>query len=241
MTQMGHAHAEGNEHEHGTGLAGRLAGRLAGSSDRHLLVLGVLVLGGLGALTNLAAESILWLAPMYLFVLLAGLLGGPLAGFATGALAMGAFQLAHGDVGLYSLAPVLAMAEAGGLAGFLARLRFRERCADRPLPWLAVAAALGFALTLAFSVVADVTEWLLVVAGVVPAAHVPYVGGTVASGLAFNLPVALANAPLFAATAVGTVLALERLSRAPRTRDVVEPIVERVDALGWRRSRSAGA
>lgn len=224
-----------------------LAGRLTGLSDRQLLLVGVLALGGLGALANLVAIPVLWLAPMYVAVLLAGLLGGPVAGLATGALAMGLFQLAlglpdgglAGGVDIHALAPTLAMAEVGGLAGFLARLRFRERAVARPLPWLAVAAALGFVLVLVFSVVADVTEWLLVVAGVVPAAHVPYVGGMVASGVAFNLPVALVNAPLFAASALAAALGLERLREAPGTRDVVGPLVARVDALGWERTARA--
>lgn len=203
-----------------------------GRRDAWTLVASVAVLAVLAAATNLAAVEIRLLAPMFAVVFLAGIFGGPLVGFATGAVAMTLQQAVFG-VGIYSLAPIFGMAEIGGLAGFLARIRFRRRTAERPLPWLAVAAVAGIALTFAFSFFSDVTEWALVAVGLVPAAHTPYVGAVVWAGLTFNAGVALVNGPLLAGGVWGTVRALEWLRDREPTGSIVRGIIDHVDALAW--------
>lgn len=208
---------------------------LIGRQEAWTLVASVAVLGVLAAATNLAAGGIRLLAPMFAVVFLAGIFGGPLVGFATGAVAM-ALQQAFFGVGIYSLAPIFGMAEVGGLAGFLARIRFRRRTADRPLPWLAVAAVAGVALTFAFSFFSDVTEWALVAVGLVPAAHTPYVGATIWAGLTFNAGVALVNGPLLAGGVWGVVQALEWLRDREPTGSVAREVIARVDALAWERT-----
>lgn len=205
---------------------------LLGRREAWTLVASVAALGVLAAATNLAAVEVRLLAPMFAVVFLAGIFGGPLVGFATGAVAMTLQQLVFG-VGIYSLAPIFGMAEVGGLAGFLARIRFRRRTAERPLPWLVAAAVAGVALTFAFSFFSDVTEWALVAAGLVPAAHTPYVGGVVWAGLTFNAGVALVNGPLLAGGVWGTVQALEWLRDRDPTGSVVREVIARVDALAW--------
>lgn len=236
-------HAARNREEADRTSGSWLTDGTEGRFDRRtrLAVAGVLGLATAGAALNLAAVGIPYLAPMFVFVFVAGIFGGPLVGAVTGALSMAVLQLMFGGVGVYSVAPVLGMAEAGGLAGFLARLRFRSRLSEDPLTGLAAVAVAGVALTLVFSIVADVTEWFLVLGGLVPAAHTPYVGAMVAAGLTFNLGTALVNGPLLAAAAYAAVALMERgLARetpAPWTRRLVTWI----DDLAWDRRSGAAA
>lgn len=199
----------------------------------RLAIAAVLGLAAVGAALNLAAVGIPYVAPMFVFVFVAGIFGGPVVGAVTGGLSMAVLQLMFGGVGVYSVAPILGMAEAGGLAGFLARLGFRSRLSKDPVTGLVAVAVAGVALTLVFSVVADVTEWFLALGGLVPAAHTPYVGAMVAAGLTFNLGTALVNGPALAAAAYGTVALMEggldRETPSPWARR----LVDWVDDLAW--------
>lgn len=217
----------------GTETAGR-TWRDGGRWRATLLFVGaVAALALLGAVTNVAFTDVRFVAPMFVVVFLAGALGGPLAGFATGGAALGLFALFTGVADVTAVAPALGMAEAGGLAGYLARVRFRRWALARPLSGAVALAALGFSFTLVFSVVADTTEWLLVLAGLVPAAHVPYVGAVVWAGLTFNAGTAAVNALLFPAVTMPVLFALDRLAEADAAGRVVRPLLRRVDGLAW--------
>lgn len=236
-------HAARNRDEADTSSGSWLTDGIEGRFDRRtrLAVAAVLGLATAGAALNLAAVGIPYLAPMFVFVFVAGIFGGPLVGAATGALSMAILQLMFGGVGVYSVAPILGMAEAGGLAGFLARVRFRSRLSKDPLTGLAVVAVAGVALTLVFSVVADVTEWFLVLGGLVPAAHTPYVGAMVAAGLTFNLGTVLVNGPLLAAAAYGVVALMERGLERDAPAPWVRRLVVWVDELAWDRRSGVSA
>jgi hypothetical protein len=181
----------------------RLAGQDVG--PWFVKVVAIAALAAAGRLAFLAFPNV---ALTYAVVFLGGLVYGAGAGMAGGALAM-----LLTDFMLTGLFPpgfvnVPAMALLALLGAGMRRFDFVGGSRVERATGLALAASLGVACTLLFSVAADSLTWLLLYADA-PAAWAPLV----LAGLAFNVVPAFVNGVLFAASIPPTVKAYRAMGR----------------------------
>ncbi|HVL47805.1 MAG TPA: ECF transporter S component [Candidatus Thermoplasmatota archaeon] len=172
------------------------------------------------ALAVLGRLAFVWapnVALTYFVVALAGLAYGPSFGFTVGLAAMTLSNLLLTGLDPVAFVNAPAMGLLGLAAGFAGRRvdLARERAASRVLVAGAAAFA-GVAATLAFSVLADSTTYLVFYApaGAPPGAW----GALVALGLAFNALPAAVNGVLFGAGLPAAAEALARSGHADFTR-----------------------
>jgi energy-coupling factor transporter transmembrane protein EcfT len=182
----------------------RLAGQDLGPRWTPIVAVGALAI--VGRLAFLALPNV---ALTYALVFLGGLLFGPRVGAAAGLLSMGLTDLLLTGLQPVSFVNAPAMAVLGLLGGALRRLDWGAQ--GRLQAWAnrALAAAVGLAATLSFSVAADALSWALV-------PEYRALPGSlrllVASGLAFNVIPGLVNAFLFAVAIPPTVRAWRAVS-----------------------------
>lgn len=161
----------------------RLAGHDTG--PRFAALVAVTALAAAGRLAFVAIPNV---ALTYVVVFAGGLLFGPRIAAAAGALAMALTNLLLTGLAIAAFANVPAMALVGLLGGAL------RSHASSDLT-RATAGALGFGVTLAFSVLADVSTWLLVAEF---RGDAEALRALVTAGLVFNAVPAVVNAILFA-------------------------------------------
>lgn len=199
----------------------RLAGQDLAPAWTPIVAVGALALAGRFALVAVPNLSV-----TYAVVFLGGVLFGPRVGALAGLLGM-----ALSDLVLTGLQPTPfvnapAMALLGLLGGALRGLDWDARRRAQRWANRALAASVGVAATLLFSVAADVMTW-----AIVPEyrAQPGSLRILVAAGLAFNVLPALANAALFGLATAPTVRAWRAaqevvLTGASRRRDARETV-----------------
>ncbi|MBI4394460.1 MAG: energy-coupling factor transporter transmembrane protein EcfT [Euryarchaeota archaeon] len=217
-----------------------LSGKRARNLSRALVVAGyegeATRVGLVIAFASLAIAGrllFLWIpnvALTYFVVFIAGVAYGTRVGFLSGLLAMAATDIALASGGAGILVNALPMALLGGVSGLLGRVDFGQK-GDSPLPIAAVlAAVLGFAFSIFFSVAADSLSFgLAVVAGAPPdmTVYMVVVGG----GLLFNGPAAVANSALFVALSYPVLSTLRRAGLV-RPREAPREGISRVGLYG---------
>ncbi len=172
--------------------------------------------GGAAVLTGLAVAARLAFAwapnvtPMYLVVLLAGLVLGPLAGAVVGAASMTLTGLLLSGLHPVVLVNAPAMALLGLAGGALRPLVPPRGERGRSVLLAGFAGLLGVTSIVAFSLLSDTLSWVLFY-GLAEGLWSPTVWGSlVALGLAFNAVPALVNGVLFATVTPAAVHAVER-------------------------------
>jgi hypothetical protein len=183
----------------------RLAGQDLAPAWTPVVAVGALALAGRFALVAIPNVSF-----TYVVVFLGGVLFGARAGALAGLLGMGLSNLVLTGVQPTPFVNAPAMALLGLLGGALRGLDWGARRPAQAWANRALAAAVGVAATLLFSVAADALTW-----AVVPEyrAQPGSLRILVAAGLAFNLLPAAANAVLFGAATAPTVRAWRAVQR----------------------------
>ena len=167
----------------------RLAGMDVPPSWAPIVAMSAIAIAG--RLAFLALPNV---AFTYLMTFLAGVLFGPFVGAATGIIAMGFTDLVLTGLSPAPIGNVPGMAVLGACGGWARRLGWGVAAptwVDRSL-----AAFIGVAATMAFSVVSDVVTWLILPEARATPGALP---ALVALGLVFNTVPAIFNALLFAA------------------------------------------
>jgi hypothetical protein len=168
----------------------RLAGWDMPRSWAPIVAVAALAIAGRMALLGLPNVAF-----TYVVVFAGGLLYGGRVGAAAGALAMAATDLLLSGLQPTGLANIPAMAMLGLAGGALRAIDWAAPGRSQAAASRILAGCIGFAATLAFSVVADATTWALVPEyRATPGA----LTALVAAGLLFNVVPAVVNAVLFA-------------------------------------------
>lgn len=165
----------------------------------------VVALASVAIAGRLALVAVPNVALTFVVIFAGGLVFGPWIAALAAVVAMTVSNVLISGLVPTSFVNVPAMALVGLLGGVLRGLDLEG---DHPWAGRVTVAAIGFLATMAFSVTADATEWLLV-----PEfrASQAFLGARIAAGVAFNLFPAILNAVLFAAVVVPT----QRAFRAP--------------------------